>query len=38
MLRVVSTFLKKTDRKRWTDPRSFHADWEPRPIVYLHAI
>jgi len=30
MLRVVSTFLKKTDRKRWTDPRSFHADWEPR--------
>ena len=30
MLRVVSTFLKKTDRERWTDPRSFHADWEPR--------
>ena len=30
MLRVITTVLKKTDRKRWTDPRSFHADWEPR--------
>jgi hypothetical protein len=30
MLRVITTALKKTDRKRWTDPRSFHADWEPR--------
>jgi len=30
MLRVITTLLKKTDRKRWEDPRSFYAAWEPR--------
>lgn len=30
ILRTVTTFLRKTDRSRWSDPRSFRADWEPR--------
>lgn len=30
MLRAITALLKKTDRGRWTDPHSFHADWEPR--------
>jgi hypothetical protein len=30
MLRVISTFLKKTDRERWSNPDSFHAAWKPR--------
>jgi hypothetical protein len=30
MFRVITTLLKKTDRTRWSDPTSFHADWEPR--------
>ena len=30
MLRVITTALKKTDRKRWDATLSFHADWEPR--------
>lgn len=30
MLRVITTLLKKTDRKRWTDPSSFYSAWEPR--------
>jgi len=28
--RVLNAFFKKSDYKRWSDPRSFHADWEPR--------
>lgn len=28
--RMVNAILKKSDYKRWSDPRSFHADWEPR--------
>jgi Methyltransferase domain len=30
MLRVVSTFFKKTDRKRWADPRNLYVSWESR--------
>lgn len=30
MSRVINSYLKKTDRKRWEDPRSFYAAWEPR--------
>jgi hypothetical protein len=30
MLRVITTLLKKTDSKRWANPRSFYASWEPR--------
>lgn len=30
MLRAVNAFRKKTDQRRWTDPRSIHASWEPR--------
>ena len=30
MLRALTTFFKKTDHRRWADPRSLHANWEPR--------
>jgi hypothetical protein len=30
MLRMITTLLKKTDRRRWADPRSLYASWEPR--------
>jgi hypothetical protein len=30
MLRVVTTLLKKTDRRRWADPRNLYASWESR--------
>ncbi|CDO07450.1 class I SAM-dependent methyltransferase [Mycolicibacterium cosmeticum] len=30
MTRAVGTVLRKTDRQRWSDPRSLEAWWEPR--------
>ena len=30
MLRIIATFLKKTDRRRWADPRNIYASWESR--------
>jgi hypothetical protein len=30
MLRVVTTFFKRTDRRRWADPRNLYASWESR--------
>jgi Methyltransferase domain len=30
MMRVVTTVLKKTDRKRWANTRNIYASWEPR--------
>jgi Methyltransferase domain len=30
MLRMITTLLKKTDRRRWADPNSLYASWEPR--------
>ncbi len=30
MVRVVTTFLKKTDRRRWADPSNIYASWESR--------
>jgi hypothetical protein len=30
MLRVIATLLKKTDRRRWADPRNLYASWESR--------
>jgi Methyltransferase domain len=30
MLRVITTLLKRTDRRRWADPLSLYASWEPR--------
>ncbi len=30
MLRMITTALKKTDRRRWADPSSLYASWEPR--------
>ena len=30
MLRVIATLNQETDHRRWADPRSFHASWEPR--------
>ena len=30
MLRMITTALKKTDRRRWADPDSLYASWEPR--------
>jgi Methyltransferase domain len=28
--RLIATLRQKTDYRRWADPRSFHASWEPR--------
>src|SRR5262249_34942190 len=33
MLRALNALLKKTDRRRWMDPRSLHARWEPRTKI-----
>jgi len=30
MLRIIATFFKKTDRRRWADPRNIYASWESR--------
>jgi hypothetical protein len=30
MLRVITTLFKKTDRRRWADPRNLYASWESR--------
>lgn len=30
MLREFATILRKTDYRRWSDPTSFEASWEPR--------
>jgi len=30
MLRVITTLLKTTDRRRWADPRNLYASWDPR--------
>ena len=30
MLRVVTTLLKKTDSRRWANPRNLYASWESR--------
>jgi hypothetical protein len=30
MLRVITTLFKKTDRRRWADPRNLFASWESR--------
>jgi hypothetical protein len=30
MLRIITTFFKKTDRRRWADPRNIYASWESR--------
>lgn len=27
---MISALRKETDRRRWVDPRSLHANWEPR--------
>jgi Methyltransferase domain len=33
MMRVVTTVLKKSDRKRWANTRNIYASWEPRSIM-----
>src|ERR1700743_3487879 len=30
MLRIISTLLKKTDRRRWADTKNIYRSWEPR--------
>ena len=30
MSRVITTLFKRTDRKRWADPRNLYASWESR--------
>jgi len=30
MLRIITTSFKKTDRRRWADPRNIYAAWESR--------
>ena len=30
MLRIITTSFKKTDRRRWADPRNIYASWESR--------
>jgi hypothetical protein len=30
MMRVITTALKKTDRRRWATTRNIYASWEPR--------
>jgi hypothetical protein len=30
MMRVITTALKKTDRRRWANTRNIYSSWEPR--------
>jgi hypothetical protein len=30
VLRVITTLFKRTDRRRWADPRNLYASWESR--------
>ena len=30
MLRAITSLFKKTDRRRWADPRNLYASWESR--------
>jgi hypothetical protein len=33
MMRVITTLRRKTDHRRWANPRNLHPSWEPRTKI-----